>query len=201
MSWASDFITIAGPAGLISGSLTHYLAGRREKWTSQRQARYLGLQVAIILERFAGDCINLVSEIDTGAQLSHNPESLPTKIPELQEFPKDDLGWRAMDSTLAHRVMSVHVDRNASQGAVTDDMMYCGATSAPFECARQAAILGWQSWQTAEAVRNAYGLPRYEPRHPFYETLRNRVASDERDRELNRARVQEMLAGANNKAT
>jgi hypothetical protein len=197
MSTVSDIVTIAGPAGLISGLLTHGLAIWREKSTGKSQARYLGLQVAIILERFAGDCLNLVSEIDTGAQLKHSPDSLSTNLPLLPEFPKDDLGWRAMDAILAHKVLSVHVDRGAAQGAINDDWMYGGPNSAPFECARQAAILGWQAWQTAADVRHVYGLPEYRPRYPFYETLRDRVVADDKAVAENQVRMTAMFAKPN----
>lgn len=78
MSWLSDMVTIAAPAGVVSAVATHALAGLSERRSMRRQSRYLALRVAIILEQFAGDCVNLVSEVDVGVQLNSNPESLPT---------------------------------------------------------------------------------------------------------------------------
>lgn len=96
MTALGDFVTIVGPAGVIggivSGSVNHVLKSWGERRTTQAQARYLALRVAIALERFAGDCLDLIAEINMGTELRRDPSSQPTNLPTLAEYPADDLG-------------------------------------------------------------------------------------------------------------
>lgn len=71
--------------------------------------------------------------------------------------------------------------------------MYAGPTSAPFECARLAAILGWQAWEIAADLRVKYGLPPYTPDPPFHQILFKRVRKDERDRQKSIEGMKELL--------
>ncbi|MGQ7322926.1 acyclic terpene utilization AtuA family protein, partial [Streptococcus suis] len=52
MTALGDFVTIVGPAGVIggivSGSVNHVLKSWGERRTTQAQARYLALRVAIV---------------------------------------------------------------------------------------------------------------------------------------------------------
>ncbi len=192
MSWVTDFVTIAGPAGLVSAGLTHALAGWREKRKSRRQGQYLALRLAIILERYASECSDLVSRIDAAFETNGDPSTFPTDLPPAPGYPEDDEGWRVLDSSLAHRVLALVVERNAAQAAVTEDWMYCGPTSAPFECSRLAAILGLEAWDTAVALRQRYKLPPYMARFPFHKSLFMRVRKDERDRAQAAERMKEL---------
>lgn len=75
-------------------------------------------------------------------------------------------------------MLTVPVERSARQGAINDEWAYGGPNSAPFECARQAAIIGWLAWQVAVEVRRSNALPAYVPTHRFDENLCDRVARD-----------------------
>jgi hypothetical protein len=194
MSWVTDIVTIAGPAGLVSAVLTHGLSGWRERRKSVRQGQYLALRLAVILERYASECNDLVARIDAAADANVNPDNYPTDLPPAPSYPEDDEGWRVLYSALAHRALALVVERNAAQAAVAEDWFHHGSTSAPFECSRLAAILGWEAWETAVDLRLRYSLPPYLARFPFNKSLFMRVRKNERDREAAVERMRQLAA-------
>src|SRR4051794_16715332 len=89
-----SFLAFAGTAGVISALLTQGLTSLRERLSTRREAKYLALRIAVILETFADDCLSIISGVDTARQSGGAAGQHTSNLPTLPPYPDDEKGWR-----------------------------------------------------------------------------------------------------------
>jgi hypothetical protein len=113
--WASTAKTVIGAGvgtALVQGLLPLYRDWRHRK----RQAAYMAMRLAVVLEAFASGCSAFIAG-------NQSAETYPDReypdwnanLPELLPYPDDVDGWRATDRRLAGRCLNLRNNIHGSQ--------------------------------------------------------------------------------------
>jgi hypothetical protein len=152
--------------GVVAAALTHGVSwwrdSRKEKASNLRDARYLALRLAVILERFAIDCSEVVGLVDTYAASKGSAGSQTTKLPEIGEFPSDS-DWKTIDPKLAARALEFVNELLMAQQKLNFSWHVSDEDQITEECADDAALLGLRAWDLAHQLRQRHDLPRFTP--------------------------------------
>ncbi|MBW6397046.1 DUF4320 family protein [Roseomonas sp. HJA6] len=164
-------------SGLIAATITQILAWvrevRRDRAMSERDARYLALRVAIVLERFAIDCADSLYALDMHEASSGAAGTLPLRLPELGDYPTD-ADWKAVSGALAHRALTLRNELLVASRTVSGSWEFLDADDVAQECCEQTGRLGYRAWTLAAGLREKYGLPPLDTAdigYDFVETL------------------------------
>ena len=118
LDWASWLKLIIG-AGIGSALVQGLLPIWREHHQRKKQAAYMAMRLAVILENFAWACANFIQD-------NRNAQTLPDEeypawdvtLPELGTYPDEGEGWRAIDRKLAGRCLDLRNRILESQSAI-----------------------------------------------------------------------------------
>lgn len=179
IDWLGWFKTIsgAGIGTIIVQPLVSYFNDRR---TRNRQASYLALRLAVILEAYASACSDLL-EKNQNAQWRPD-EQFPDwdlRIPEVPEFPDEAEGWRSLELDLAQRALSLKNIRHFSQGSVHAILEFQDADDAIKEITHFTAEIGLESWNIADSLRQKYGINPPKIVYDFTENLKSNIKNIE----------------------
>jgi hypothetical protein len=146
-------------SGLVVAILTTGANWLRDLWrdhsNSKKDATYLALRVAVILERFVTDCVYRVWDDN-----SDNKEGrdLTFKLPELYVFPADEPEWKSFHNRkpiLASRVLSFP---NEVRSAELLSQFQAHREGNPFGITDEIIKAGMNAWVLACDLRKAYTL-------------------------------------------
>jgi hypothetical protein len=120
VSW-SEILKVALSTGIFAAIITSGLQWLRE-WRTERthkarDAAYSAMRVAVILERFAIDCANIISDNHLHSSSGGHAGSAHVELPHLIDYPADT-DWKALDAFLAMRALSLRNDILLSEGVL-----------------------------------------------------------------------------------
>lgn len=194
--WATIVQTVLGAGAgtaIVQIVAPMLMEGRRRK----AHARYLAMRLSVILEDYASKCVDFI--VENGEAITPPDSEFPawnSNLPKLPALPADDEGWRAIDQSLASRILSLPNKIAGSQGVIgavgewePDDLGE--------HLDEHAAARGLEAWALAEELRRAHDLAPVDLIWDVPGSLRSTAKSaeeDKRKREAAAARNAEALA-------
>ena len=171
---ATEFLAVIFGSGVVATAVTIGAEWIREERTEKRDLRYLAMRVAVILEKFAIDCSNLVVENEAYDTSDGEAGSFSSKLPDLPPFPTD-ADWKSVDPVLASRVLSLQNEVYLTQFSVSD----VWGVHEPDEIGKivngQAGKCGAKAFGLAHALRTAANLPAADLSAPGVATVESRL--------------------------
>ena len=164
MDWGTVLTTAASTGfatAIANQGLGWWRESRGEKHLQQRNATYLAIRLAVILEKFALDCTDTIADYDMYTSSGGHAGSAATKLPELSEYPDED-DWKLLNSGLLARTLTLRNEIILSSRSINfwyeiDD------ECVPQECKQQTGKCGYIAWEIAEELRKAYSLGKFDP--------------------------------------
>lgn len=187
-----SFLAFAGAAGVISALLTQGLTSLRERFSSRREAKYLALRIAVILETFADDCISIISDADTSRQSEGAAGQHTTNLAALAPYPDDEKGWRALGSAFSAEALGFPNLVRAYQQSINFTWQVADPDDAQSECEEASAVLGHRAWALAKSLRLNHGFPPFAPKYDLEAAL-EREMRELKDRQAQLARAPNLL--------
>jgi hypothetical protein len=163
-----DILKLALSTGVATALLNNFFGEwrdrRKELTTTTRDATYLAIRVAVILERFAMACANIIADNHMYNKAGGHAGAAHAELPPIAEYPTD-ADWKAIDPTLSARALSLPNELCLSEGAIkfsweiepTDEGVHLTT------CNGEAGKCGYRAWQLAADMRHRYGLPEVKP--------------------------------------
>ena len=162
LTW-TDVARLALSTGIVTAVINQGAAWTRdwlkERSTSKRDARYIALRVAIVLETFALECAHVISDHNMHETSGGHAGQRHAGLPELQSYPSD-LEWKALQQNLAARALSLPIEVKSAERSVA--FMWdvtADQDSAMDSCSEGAARCGLLAWKLAADLRQSYGYP------------------------------------------
>lgn len=135
---------------------------RKELTSSQRDARYLALRVAVVLESFAIACAKIISDNNTYTGGEECFGTIHDKLPPPPEYPSD-VDWKSLPPELSARALSFMNEIPLSTYDI--DFMYeIEEDQVSSTCSKHAGKCGYRAWQIAVSMRKQYKLPAFDPK-------------------------------------
>jgi hypothetical protein len=158
-----------GFIGVIVGALVPWLQSSLEsRRTRERDAQYLAIRVACILDKFVEDCAAVAA--DEGQENQHGITEAATKTPEVQ-YPQD-VDWRSINPELMYSLLSFQNEVRAAEAAtaaawdwedVPEFTHYFETRGGQYgECGLKAAKLGQELRRMFKIPANNYP-DRWDP--------------------------------------
>jgi len=157
----SKIITIALGSSLLTAVFSQLFGLLRDFQKERREARYLALRVAVVLEGFSIACANIISDNKTYARAEECFGSTRSQLPPAPEYPTD-VDWKSLSPDLSAQALSFINEIPLSAHAI--EFMYdVEPELVPPECSKHAGKCGYRAWQIAAGLRKKYDLPVYDP--------------------------------------
>jgi len=134
-----------------------FLNGRREKQSRGREAKYLAIGVAVILEEFSSHCAEYVSDQDIYSKSEGSFGTAHGTLPDLKPYP-EGANWKVFDLNLLGRVLSFPNELKYSQRLISWFGENCDYPATQ-ECYRECGRCGYVAWKLAKDIRQEYGFP------------------------------------------
>jgi hypothetical protein len=149
----------------------------QERRARKDRAAYLALRVAVTLEAYAEDCLDLIFS-NAGLQEPPDapyPEWNPI-LPEAPTYPDDDHdGWRSMTRSLVTRCLNFPNKVRGSQGMIKSIAEHDQGYELSQVIDEHAAMRGIEAWEIATSLRTEYHLPPSEVIFDSVKALRERL--------------------------
>ncbi|SRR6266851_6809190 len=185
----SDILTLAFSTGVITALLNNLLGWLRD-WkkdhtSTKRDPRYSAMRIAVILEKFAIECANVISDNDLYKKAEGHAGAAHGTLPPLREFPADT-DWKALDPALSARTLSLPNELSLADGTIKFwwDIEPGDQGILLHACDLQAGKCGYIAWQLAADMRRGYGLPAFNPEHTAWDVVK--TIKDQHDIEIKR---------------
>jgi hypothetical protein len=152
-------------SGLVAALITQCVAWvretRKDKESTKREATYLAIRLAVILERFALDCANGIADQEMYTQSEGHAGAYHHQLPELASYPDED-GWKVMRLDFLTRALELRNEVLLSNRKIAswEDI---DRDCIPNECDDQCGRCGYMAWQLACEMRNHYWLSPFVP--------------------------------------
>lgn len=176
VSWP-QLIAFAGTSGVLSAAVTWLLGWIKDSLNNGREAAYLAIRLATVMEMFADQCLAVIGDFDTFRQSKGAAGSKTTRLPALATFPDDAGGWRALPAELIGRVLTFPNQIRASQDKVSFSASVSGGDAAWDDCEEECARLGLDACVIAADLRKRFGFAPFMARYDVARALGNEVAA------------------------
>jgi hypothetical protein len=159
--WSRFFMMIVS-AGVGSALVQSLMPIYRDRRTRRKQAAYMAMRLAVVMENFAWACANFIQD-------NHNARTPPEAeypaweiaLPELLAYPEDADGWRAIAPKLAGRVFGLRNKLHESKSTIRNIIEFNKAELG-WVLDEQAASRGLEAWRMAIDLRKTYGIEAVE---------------------------------------
>jgi hypothetical protein len=155
--------------GIVAAVINNAVTTLRERGTTKRAGIYAAIRVAVILESFAIECAERLSDSIADRTSGGEMGKPYTSLASLSEYPTD-VEWKALNAPLAARALSFRNEVRLSEGALSE-MADIEPGEVQGECERQAGKCGYRAWQLASGLRSAYRLPPVEPHQTHWDAV------------------------------
>ena len=157
--WGRLFTMIAA-AGVGSAAVQALMPVYRDHRMRRKQAVYMAMRLAVIMENFAWACADFVQN-NRNARTPAGDEypAWETALPELLAYPEDSEGWRAIAPKLAGRVFGLRNKTHQSTSTIRQTLE-ADKPELGWMLDEQAAARGLEAWRLAVDLRRAH---RIEP--------------------------------------
>ena len=187
LPWAEIF-KLALSAGLTAAVFNQFAGWLRDRWkesaTIRRDVVYLAARVAVILEEFAIECAEIISDNELYKQSDEIAGTWRSKLPILREYPAD-ADWKALTPSLMMRALSF---RNELPVAATYIRFWADVEPDPDTiagaCDAQAGKCGHRAWHIAAQLRRDHNLSEFDPKEVIWDILK--VLKKHHDAEMKR---------------
>jgi len=185
--WSRFFMMIVG-AGLGSGLVQALLPIYRDRRMRRKQAAYMAMRLAVVIENFAWACANLIQN-NRNAQTPPGEEhpAWEVALPELLAYPEDVDGWRAIAPKLAGRALGLRNKLHESNSMIRNTMAF-NKEELGWVLDEQAASRGLEAWQIAIDLRKTHRIERVELEWDYPDYLRKAFDTAVKQREQHRER-------------
>jgi hypothetical protein len=154
-------VQLALSTGIVTAVLSQLLGWvidyRKEQRTTHRDASYLALRLAVIMESYATDCAEAISDNDLFDSSEGHAGKQHAVLPKLAEYPPE-IEWRSVDASLASRILSFRSEIVLADRSVAF-WWEVGPENAGTECDSQTGKCGYRAWRLASDLRTRYSLP------------------------------------------
>jgi hypothetical protein len=185
--WSRFFMMIVG-AGLGSGVVQALLPIFRERRLRRKQAAYMAMRLAVVLENFAWACADLIQ--DNHNARTPDDDKYPAReiaLPELLAYPEDIDGWRAIAPKLATRVFGLRNKLHETKSTLRNITEF-NNTELGWMLDEQAASRGLNAWRIAVDLRRTHGIEPVEIEWDYPDYLKNALDTGAKQREEHRKR-------------
>ena len=165
-------ITLALGSSVVGSAVTQTLTSYREGRSDRREAAYLALRLATILEKFAEDATTAISEADNYESSGGTAGELAAVVPTLGDLPDKSERWREIPVSLTARVLGFEPYRRTVQAGINSCFEMVGPGEGYAEARRQCVRLGRRAVDLAQDLRSKYGLPALEMEWDWVSFLR-----------------------------
>lgn len=161
LSWW-EIIKIGLGGGLVVAVFNHGVTWWKEKGNNKRMRIYSAIRMAVELEGFAVQCLNVCKEIEDYIILGTRGK-LHGEIPKLGVYP-DDIEWRLIESSLCARILQFKNEIELSQIRIKDPFMEAEEDSGQglTVVSAETAKCGMRAWSLAKEVRKKHDLPEFK---------------------------------------
>lgn len=170
--WA-DVIKLALSTGVIAAVINQSISwirdSRSEGATIKRDATYLAMRAAVILEQFAIMCAEIIGDNLLYTDSDGYAGEQHGKLPELDQYPTD-ADWKSLDPSISARALSLPneillSDRTIATWEKLEPAEVLGA------CNEQAGKCGYRAWLLASDLRRRYQLPGFDPTETHWDLV------------------------------
>ena len=162
----STILTLAFSTGLLTAvfnqSIGWWREARHERLASARDARYLAIRLAVMLERFAIDCAEAVAAQNMYNQSDGHAGVLHGTLPDLPPYP-DEADWKTLEPDFLARVPTLRNELPLSDKAIAF-WEEIDRECIPQECNQQCGKCGYMAWVLAADMRRHYRLGAFDPK-------------------------------------
>ena len=148
-------------AALTNQGIVWLKEARRTKAEHAREQRHVALTVAVVLECYALECAQCISDaLDAEAEAGRtfSPDPLRSISMPTLTLPADT-NWRWIPAELAARVLGLPLQVDYSRAYIRGASEYGDPFGSVAEIRTQAARRGTEAWRLAELLRKAVHLP------------------------------------------
>jgi len=185
--WSRFFMMIVS-AGVGSALVQSLMPIYRDRRTRRKQAGYMAMRLAVVMENFAWACANFIQD-------NHNARTPPDEeypaweiaLPELLAYPEDADGWRAIAPKLAGRVFGLRNKLYESKSTIRNIIEFNKAELG-WVLDEQAASRGLEAWRMAIDLRKTYGIEPVELEWNYPDYLKTALDTAVKQREDHRKR-------------
>ncbi len=170
----STILAFAFSTGLATAVFNQLIGwwreARHERQTTTRDARYLAIRLAVILERFAIACAERVADQDMYRQSEGHAGAQHGALPELPPYP-DEADWKFLAPDLLARVLTLRNELPLSDAKIAfwEDI---DRECIPQEYDQQAGKCGYMAWALAADMRRHYRLGVFDPRQTSWDIVK-----------------------------
>lgn len=161
MSTTFTFVDFLG-LGFVTAIVNQLLGVLVQTFNSQREmkskGRHLALQLATLLERFAIDCADAISDIELWQDSNGAAGRSDASLPEFPALP-GDASWHLLRGNLASRVASLPNERLLAAQAIATSWLLDGDEDGKY-VAQRSGWCGYRAWLLAEDIRATHEQPR-----------------------------------------
>jgi hypothetical protein len=149
-------------------ALNHLAEWLRDRWRTtklaERDATLLAARVAVVLEKFAIECQNRISDSDLYQKSSGTFGSPHCALPVLEEYPSEaEADWKALEPALSIRVQSFRNEILRASKVIDFALDGDPDPSSWAQIDPQIEECGHRAWQFAADLRRRYKLSGFEP--------------------------------------
>jgi hypothetical protein len=160
----STILTLALSTGFAT-AIFNMLGGwwresQRDRASTERDARYLAIRLAVMLEEYAIRCADQIADNDMFRGAEGYAGKRWGSLPDLPPYPDED-DWRALGPDLLSRVLTFRNERTLGDNKIefwSDIDPEC----IPQECDQQCGRSGYAAWMLARDMRTRYGLDAFD---------------------------------------
>ena len=178
MSWDwSNLASVIFGAGFGTAVAQLGVPAYRDWRNRKRQAAYMAMRLAVVLEAFASDCVGIIQDNSEAAREAGGdlPDYRAT-LPELASYPDDAEGWRVISRKLAGRCLNLRNRIKESQTGIDSTFKFADADAGAEEVAKRASGRGLEAWDLAVALRREYRIEAIDTVWDWVQVLREHKA-------------------------
>lgn len=142
---------------------------QKEKISSKREAKYLALRVAVVLESFSIECAKIITDNHRYEGAEECSGSTHSCLPSPPEYPFD-VDWKSLPPDLSDRVLSFVNEITLSKQDI--EFMYdIDEERIVSTCSEHAGKCGYRALLIASSLRKQHDLPLFDPNQFAWDIL------------------------------
>lgn len=153
---------------IAAGAGTFAFSWINERRTRRKHGAYLALRLAVLLEDYAENCLDLIYSTRNYFSSNGIVGYYQTRLPELEEYPPDDEGWRSLPLFISEMAINFPRKIAAHQSHLGSIQEYEAGHSSEMaaHCSDMASDIGLEAWKVAAELKQYYSFqePRRELR-------------------------------------
>lgn len=154
----------SGLLGVVVGAVLPLL---RDAGNNRRQARYLAIRIACLLDEFLDECTNVVGDDGLCSGQRNADDCLEAQVSQPKGLPlPDDVDWRSIDHGLMYKILALpsRIERDNRSIAVVAEHSFPPDYREYFEERQyRYACLGLDVASLIQTLQSTYGIPEQEP--------------------------------------